>query len=326
MKNFYRTNHPVCRSGSHPSFTKAGSFAKKLVVFAAALILVRLAFLPFYVNELEYRKQVFDDGEYTAVFIGTSRTKWAVIPAYFDQLAGNVSVSYNFGIDNALPPETFEWSEEFMDAKPSLKYIFIELSGSAKLVPSNEDRLLWRIARFAERSNLRDISERFDLFALRIFKPLVPKRDDKFVDRNAPYELPSDVRTPEVENNNTSETEIQKTFMRSSFLESHDPLAEELAFPVAYWGRITRFVEFAEARGVSVYFFVPPRIETEEEIKTILPIYRKLAIKNKLEKAHDDKSLYSVGTSVDNFHLNKDGALIFTRNLAEQFAKKNTGR
>lgn len=323
MNNFYRTNHPVYRSACHPSFTKAGSFAKKLVVFAAALILVRLLFLPFYVNEFEYRKRAFGDGEYTAVFIGTSRTKWAVIPAYFDQMAGNQIVSYNFGIDNALPPETFEWSEKLIDSKPSLKFIFVELSGSAELVLSNDDRLLPRITRFAARSNLRDVSETLDRFSLWIFKPSVPGRDDRYIDHN---ESPGDVRPPQVEENNTSDTEIKKTLMRSGFVESHDPLGDEFPFPAEYWVRVTRFVEFAEARGVSVYFFVPPRIEADEEIRTILPIYRKLATKNKLEAAHNDKSLYTIGTSADNFHLNKDGALTFTGILAEQFAKKSAER
>ena len=72
---------------------------KKLLVFAASLILVRLALLPFHISELEYKGRAFDDREYTAVFIGSSRTKCAVIPAYFDQPAGNATVSFNFGMN-----------------------------------------------------------------------------------------------------------------------------------------------------------------------------------------------------------------------------------
>lgn len=298
---------------------------KKLIVFAAFLISVRIVFLPFHTNEFEHKEREFNESEYTAVFIGSSRTKCAVIPAYFDQLLESATVSFNFGTDSALPPQTFDLGEKLMDAKPSLKYVFIELSGSAELVSRNEDRFYSSIIRYMAASNLRLMSENLDRFVLEIFKPALPKRDDNIVDFNAPCESPNGVRTPEAKKN-MSETEIRDTFTRSSFLESRDPLGDEFPFPAEYWARITKFIEFAEARGISVRFFVPPRIESDEEMQKFLPLYHKLSKENKIENAHNDKSIYSSAGSRDNFHLNKHAALIFTRNLAGEFAKDDIDR
>lgn len=296
-------------------------FIKKLIVFAILLITVRLGFLPFHTTELEYKERAFNDSEYTTVFIGSSRTKCGVIPAYFDHLVENAGTSFNFGVDAGLPPQTFDLGEELIDAKPLLKFVFVELSGSTELVSRNEDRLDSSIMRYMPASNLRDMSENLDRFVLSIFKPALPKRDDNIADFNAPCEA----RHPETEKN-MSETEIQNAFMRSSFVESRDPLGEEFPFPAEYWARIAKFIEFAEARGISVRFFVPPRIESDEEMKTILPLYRRLSKENKIENAHNDKSIYSSGGSRDNFHLNKHAALIFTRNLAQEFAKDDIDR
>ncbi len=71
-------------------------------------------------------------GDYTALFLGTSRVRRHVIPALFDQLAAEQGIemrSFNLGVDSLASPEDgYVLDQALAAAPPRLRYVFIELS------------------------------------------------------------------------------------------------------------------------------------------------------------------------------------------------------
>ncbi len=71
-------------------------------------------------------------GEYTALFLGTSRVRRHIIPPLFDRLAAEHGVemrSFNLGVDSLVSPEDgYVLDLALRAAPPRLRYVFIELS------------------------------------------------------------------------------------------------------------------------------------------------------------------------------------------------------
>jgi hypothetical protein len=71
-------------------------------------------------------------GDYTTLFLGTSRVRRHIIPSLFDQLAaeqGMESRSFNLGVDSLASPEDgYVLEQALRMAPPRLRYVFIELS------------------------------------------------------------------------------------------------------------------------------------------------------------------------------------------------------
>jgi hypothetical protein len=89
-----------------------------------------------------------------------------------------------------------------------------------------------------------------------------------------------------------------------------------------YLRRINKLIALAESKQVRIYFFIPPRIETANEFRTLYPIYQRLEPAYKLYSGHDDESLYRPEMSLDEFHLSPDAAVSFTKQFAESFNKR----
>jgi hypothetical protein len=108
--------------------------------------------------------------------------------------------------------------------------------------------------------------------------------------------------------------------MHSLNLQIEREIPEMLtAYNEMYWHRVTRLITLAESKQIQVRFFIPPRLKTENEIKMVYPIYKKLDEKHKLRVAHDDDSLYQADTSFDYSHLNYRGSKRFTELMAAAF-------
>src|SRR4051812_32944462 len=102
-------------------------FLKKLTAFFAILLAIKAPFAFFYRDEPAARLKEMANGDFNAVFVGSSRTRDGIIPAYFDSQTNGRTKSYNFSLPAGLPPDTFDWSEEIVRTQPSVKYIFFEL-------------------------------------------------------------------------------------------------------------------------------------------------------------------------------------------------------
>jgi len=273
--------------------------AQKLILFLSLLALIKLPFALFYLDEQNFRKAKFSENKYDTVFIGSSRTKYAVMPSYFDALTERQTKSYNFGVDAGLPPQTFDWCENLIESSQSLRYVFFELSGGIKTMS------------FTELENSQNH------LAIDFFRPQMPIQ---YFDYNFPFE--NVLEDGELE----AKIPVSPENIRLS-LSFNQRVENDLvsSFPSKenYWVRIKRLIELAEAKQIRVFFFVPPRLETENELKTVLPIYRELEAKYKLTVNHYEQRLYEEETSINDFHLNRAGAVIFTENMAQAFNELN---
>jgi hypothetical protein len=284
-------------------------------------VLIKAPFIFFYEDEFEHRKSEFAKRNYDTVFIGSSRTRLAVIPAYFDALTESETTTYNLGTEGALPPQTFDWCEDLIESKSSLKHIFFELSGGIDQIPIYEEP--WKRFSFAEYArtlnliDFRKLAVYHDQRALGLFKSHLSGSHE---DYNVPLKnlsgkkelTPKKATTPEV-----------LEFSRKLNLQIENGDLSEFPLHAYYWERVCRLIELAEAKQIKIYFFISPRLETRSELVMVAPIYQRLDEKYKFRTDHYDESLYLENTSTDEFHLNYNGALRFTELLADTFYKRN---
>jgi hypothetical protein len=305
----------------HISTFKMKKTLLKIAVFAAILGLVKLPFALTGEDELTFRRAAFARQSFSAVFIGSSRTKMGVIPAYFDSLTRGEMHSYNFGIEAGVPPYTFDWCGELIESGASLKYIFIELSGGEKL--NVQLRAPWR--RFVWQEYLAEVkimsfaeSQKYhNQLALSLFKPGLAENTD-VIGYNLPLAEALKGRSLGVKKTPLPE-ELLLARQRNQTVESADA---DYSLKESYWLRVRRLVELAEAKGIRIYFFIPPRLETDDELVEMYRVYQKLEDKYKLKVNHYEDALYTEETSVDKFHLNHAGALRFTENFAAAFNER----
>jgi hypothetical protein len=293
----------------------------KLSLFFLLLLIIKAPVFYFYEDEFEHRRNAFAAQNFDTVFVGSSRTYLGIIPAYFDDLTHGRSKTYNLGVHAAVPPQTFDWCEEIIENKTSLKNIFVELSGGIDQVPFYEDPLkrfsLAEYGRIWHLLDLAKLSDYHDHRALGLFKP---QFSSGHFDYNLPYA--ADFSGRELSAKKVSNPKVLEFTRRLNWQIENENFSD---FPVNeyYWKRVCRLIKLAEAKQIRIQFFVPPRLFTESELAMIAPIYQKLNEKYKFRASHHDESLYRDDTSSDDFHLNYNGAKRFTEILAEEFNKRN---
>lgn len=292
---------------------------KKLSFFLAILVMIKLPFLWFYKDEAEFRFEKLAEQEFNTVFIGSSRTQFSVIPAYFDSLTNGETKSYNFGIEGGLPPRTFDWAEEVIERKPSVKYIFFELSGGIESLPFYKEP--WRnfsLSQYiigVQSLSFEQLVEYHDRLTKNFFQPtLQPNYPSYNIALEKVFE-----KNELTAKRNVSQKELELCLRRNLEVENS---VSSASVNERYIRKINSLIETAEKRNVKVYFFIPPRLETEKELKTVSPIYQKLVEKYKFRAAHFDESLYTEETSIDDFHLSHKGAMIFSEKLADEFKER----
>ncbi|MGB7069041.1 MAG: hypothetical protein WBD22_06060 [Pyrinomonadaceae bacterium] len=288
---------------------------KRIFLFSILLVLIKLSLDAFYKDELTYRREKLAEQDYNTVFIGSSRTKFAIVTHYFDTLANYRTKSYNFGLDGGLPPQTLAWGEEIVNNKPSVKYIFIELSG----VDYVSNFIGFNLPDYQHGStffSLKELSGSSNKIATFFFRP-------QFQIGRSDFDLRYGSWIDKHGQNGRRETfqqELMRTKLRGLRVEKADDPGTEND---EYWRKIENVLKAAESRNVRVYFFVPPRLLTDNEANTVSPMYHKIPEKYKIRAVHLDESLYTVETSRDEYHLNRAGAEIFTKAIAEAFADQS---
>lgn len=260
------------------------------------------------IDGIMFQKSKIGREKINTVFIGSSRTEYGISPAYFDLLTQHHTNSYNFGIPYGLPPGTFDRCEELIQYHSPLKYIFFELSGETPTYLTSLKH--WTF----EQSNTFHNN-----LVLNVFKPHTWKID-------IPISNNDQLNLPENDDNGIKRTfllkQINLAYQRNLQVEK-EKKGDASLLNELYWKRILKLIALAESKQIRIYFFIPPRLETDNEVRTIYPLYQKLDIKYKLKVAHYEESLFKVNTSLDEFHLNQKGAKRFTELMAEAFIKQN---
>jgi hypothetical protein len=196
----------------------------------------------------------------------------------------------------------------------------VELSGGIESVQVYEEPWAnfdlqehWRATKHLEWKKALIYNERL---IITFFKPNPPK---SHVDNNISLEAVwNKTKYPEKP---VQVKSISKTRQRNLMIDSLDQVADFQVNEI-YWNRVLKIIELAKEKGVNLRFYVPPRLETDKEFKTIYPIWHMLEEKHKLRVNHFEQELYTDETSADEFHLNHQGAKRFTQNMAKAFNEK----
>ena len=198
--------------------------------------------------------------------------------------------------------------------------MIVELTGTGGMARSYEEP--W--VEFRLRDYLKAVqaytfhksSAYHDWLALGFLKPQLSSV--KFFDNNMPLErLHEEYSLPTVE---ISLAEIDRAQKRNLAVAT-DSLYASAQPDRKLWQRIIRLIALADAAGIRIYFFVPPRLETDNEMETVAGLWHKLDEKHKLRVNHSDHDLYTIENSYDQFHLNHKGAMRFTENMAAVFSQ-----
>ncbi len=291
----------------------------KIILFCSILLLIKA--ILFFSNKGEhgYRKSGFAARAFNTVFIGSSRTKHSIIPAYFDALNGGETDSYNFGINSAIPPETIDECEKLIEQTPSLKHIFFELSGDSSNYVYAESLEIFSFEKYL--NDVKDLpaakfSEYHNAIFLNLFQP---RFSIAFADYNVSYQEVIERGEISIQKALSPETIEQS---RQLNLQIEREIAErDFILRENYLNRISRLTEIAESKQIKIYFYIPPRLQSKHEFELVSPIYQRLDKKYKLAVAHFDDSLYKTEVSLDNLHLNTAGAKRFTEILSDAYKK-----
>lgn len=122
-------------------------------------------------------------GEFTALFLGTSRVRRHVIPALFDQLAAEQGMpmrSFNLGVDSLNAPEdAYVLDHALAAAPPGLRYVFIELSYFRSDFAGQGSETI-RAAYWHDWERMRVIWRHFVVEDWRRIKPLMKRKKERW--------------------------------------------------------------------------------------------------------------------------------------------------
>ena len=122
-------------------------------------------------------------GDYTALFLGTSRVRRHIIPSLFDRLAAEHGMemrSFNLGVDSlAAPEDGYVLDHALAAAPPRLRYVFVELSYfRANFAGQGADTI--RSAYWHDWMRTRAVLRQLIDADLRHIKPLKKRKKDKW--------------------------------------------------------------------------------------------------------------------------------------------------
>ncbi|NNF00415.1 MAG: hypothetical protein HKN25_15460 [Pyrinomonadaceae bacterium] len=292
---------------------------QRMVFLLTILIVIKAPFFYFYKSEIDQLEEGFAAREFNSVFIGSSRTRSSIIPAYFDSLTKEDTQSYNYGTLGSFGHNNLNLAEEIIKNKSSIKLILFELSIlSEERVGLTEE--LWDSFTFSRYWNLlknmpaNEIAGFHDRLATRFLAPHFSKEF-----RNFNVDLKTALSRRDISNPDRAPKEaLDKTRSLNLRVEKEVHSLED----ENDWKRILEIIRLAESKNIEIRFFVPPRLATDQELKVISALYRKLDNKNKLQANHAAAELYGPGLSIDALHLNRRGAMKFTASVATEFNKR----
>lgn len=315
----------------------------------------------WYGTKIEYLNRSSESGlsGFNSYYFGSSRVFRQFNPAVFDSVVntnkpGKKLNSFNLGAPATFTPQVYYLLEHFLQSEQAenTDYILIELDDistitaqllhqprtnfwlntyyftfvlKSEFVKSKKDytKLYQYVISYTE--NVTKLGQYKYIFNYEGY------HDDRFLGnkKNGFFTLENDLKT-------TTEIETRKHLLerRSALGEQMKTLnkrAENSSLFFKYKddsnelsvhkGKIKELIDECSKRNIQVVFILMPRKISKE----VFMLYNWLPDENKIQlvNAEDYPELYMEKYSFDLGHLNKEGANIFTKYLAEEFLKKS---
>lgn len=322
-----------------------------VAIFLAALVAVCTslgAVLPFpEVKGIHQKWTHFQEhkGRYDAVFLGSSRVYRQIIPPQFDERVKSVSGrdirSFNFGMDALWPPESCFLLREILEAKPPrLRWVFIEVMNimtrientnevSRRLAYWHDGPHTWMALRETTKSNLPSM-EKWRLLGAHSSLFLRRSTNQGFA-----AEWWSAKAGTEKSKDSSRSEEIDEMLDMGGFrpgegksLGGKDRTEFEISVEKARSGlrpvrlsdvfrdALNRMIVEVRAAGAEPILFLSPSSDARENF---VELPEGVVI---LDFRNPDRypELFEAKYRYDAAHLNRAGAEIYTKLLAEQFA------
>lgn len=333
-------------------FINTGSFLGVLM----GLSLVALLFLdPYYGNPL-YRQKLQDirqqGEEINTLFYGSSRFYRHIDPLLADSLLSEFDVSsYNLGVTSLLNPQSYMLFGDLLNREElSLEYIFLEISNFRQIKPGNirtprnyyylDLPTLYYVTRYQAAAGgplqVR-LSVIADFYASWCFKiiyavndamgELVTEKESlsgRIFEGRGYYPLNEEFRA--TEDSSSEVIRRREAYLAdTTVVERFAEFAEESYSRVNYgpylnrvhFERLMKLYRLSEDRGIELYFVISPRLWHYNEL---LALRDRLPENRVIELASSSKypEFYHPEYTFDAEHLNREGAALFTREMARE--------
>lgn len=303
---------------------------------------------------MEKQEAMFEKGDsVNTVFIGTSKTHRQIIPAVFDSVVPG-AYSFNLGQGSLTAPRNLDFTNQLLAKKSDFNAIFLELAVLDRMLSNYQsDPVIQYMSpyRYAmgldyawhyQRIDWQEKWKYFKYYSLAFFYKYLGFSSQKRIKLllNIPlFESDQDCAKFDVKANRgfyAVDDDLRDNqgadlkSRRQSFLKS--PLPKGLYASTEAAKKIDATLFNQEFRNslrewkqnhIPIYFVLPPRAYKVEMyiLKQLKAIAEEEGFQV-LDFSDPNRypALYQVETSFDNAHLNKEGARIYTRLLAEKYA------
>lgn len=333
-------------------FINTGSFLGVLL----GLSLFSLLLLdPYYGNPL-YRQKLQDirrlSDDINTLYYGSSRFYRHIDPMLADSLLSEHDLSsYNMGVTSLLNPQSYMLYEDLLLREElSLDYVFLEISNFRQIKPGNvrtprnyyymDPATLYYVTRYqaAAAGPLRvRVSTVADFYASWCFKIIYAVNDavgemigseeslsDRIFENRGYYPLNKEFRA-------TADTSSEVIRRREAYLADTTVVKRFARFAEEAYGRenykvylnrvhlerLMKLYRLSEERGIELYFVISPRLW---EYNKLLALRSHLPRNRVIELASSGSypRFYHPEYTFDAEHLNAEGAVLFTREIARK--------
>lgn len=332
-----------------------------VIVVAINQLVFSFIKLPFSWGNL-YEKEYClekDASYYNTILLGSSRIYRQVNPALFDSLNNQVGYhtsTFNFGRDGMTIPEAYYQFENILKI-PNLKakYIIVELCDVDTFADMNlhttgkkhyySVEAWWNSVStlvYSSYSAYRIVAA-CSIHTLNYFETLLNfnllaeiikfKSTDKYyttlkcgnsyspLNINDTSSVFSHLRLNFLKD--SDELKILESYNNQLF-EFHSSHSEKSSVNNQYLQLVKKMIDQGVMRDIKVIFFLPPRLQ-KIHCQNVLPIYSMIPAQNRIELANPKKYsiYYRFKYSFDLGHLDTEGSILFTQDIAKQFQQIN---
>ena len=330
----------------------------KIILLTIIVILInnavfRVFHLPFFwgntTAKVKTEYLIEHQDNFNTVFFGTSKFYWQINTALFDSLTGYKTKSFNYGIDGIKEPEVFYYIDNILAKDSNIKNIFIEsfdIGISPEISNLNTLRLKycfdtksWMFTTKAIISSSYNITDKiYSLFFYTVnYLEWLSKFDMlKDVMKEGTYSI-NKLDYLGAENNGFVSIE-KRAPQKQSAIDSTLPFRIKqanlelfkapLSIPdnESYFKSMKEEIIKIQHKNINVFLVLEPRCN-ETQLANIVPCFIKLdlprLIKFNLADAKIHPEFYDSVNIFDAYHLNSNGGILNTQELADSFNAYN---
>ncbi len=287
-----------------------------------------------YTVKFDYFKE--NQANFNTIFLGSSRLQVGVIPTLFDSISTDKNIrSFNLGVSQLLNPEIyFLYDHILADESIELDYVFMELTALHSMPIDHirkKNSFYWHNLKYlkytatylmhSDASYTKKIGLTGMYLASYLNKYLTV---DHLFDNNKKTDC-SDWKAE----NGSCLYDVQ--MKGDGFVKSKSEWSDAYQYADSqefinefYLEKLQQLIELSKAKGTRLIFFIPPRL-SRLEYKEVVNMGKALPAENFLSVTNIEQypQLYLLEHSRDVGHLNREGAALFTKILAEQFLNSN---